>query len=500
MKETKALQILKSFSPEEFKSFGRFTLSPYYNSSKDVIRLLSVIKKYYPELENKALELKNVFKKIYPSQKYHEGKIRNVISDLGQLAEKFIAIQAFENNDFEINFFKIVEFRKRNTEKLYTKLLDKTLSSFNKIYNPLSDNYAKIVKLFDIKLEDIRGEFKIHKHQSLIVRRNEYLSLALIEEAIAAKRESMIDKHNYNINGSNLTTVLFDSIDFDEFFKNAKNNSSDAFKIIELEYYLHKTFIGEDYEANLEKFHELFSKIKSKLDKKYLYYVLRTLDSALINQYNLAGGHHEDIVVQRIIENFEVILQNKLYKIEQDFFPPYFFRNICDLAVEGMRLDWCESFVRKYGPELPQEHRDNLMFYPLGAICFKSGEFEDALKYFSKITKSNFISQWQMKIELASTHYELGNYETALSVNDAFMIELKRKYSKPNELYRSYAYISALLFKKLIKVAASTNNEGLHELIAEMNSTPGFKLKADGWFTRKINELQAKKKYSARVS
>ncbi len=500
MKETKVLQIVKTFTKEELKSFGKFAESPYYNSSKDVVKLLEIIKKYFPDFENKAFELVNVFKKVYPGQKYHEGKIRNVISDLGQLAERFIAIQAFENNEFEIDFFKIDEFRKRKIEKLYTKLLDKNISDADKMNTPLPENYAKIIKLFDMKIADYREDFKIHKHADLITKRNEYAAAAAIKKAIASKQASMINKHNYNIDENNLNAVFFDSIDFDKFFKAAKDNSSMGFKLIELEYYLHKVFLGENYENNLKKFQEIFSGLKSRLDKKYLYNILVTLDGAYIYQFNIANGNHTPIVVDRIIENFDTVLKNKLYKLEESNFPPFYFRNICDVAIEALRLDWCESFVRKYGPELPEEHRINLMYYPLGGICFKRGEFHDALKYFSGITKSNFISQWQMKVELAQTHYELGNFETALSVNDAFMMELKRKYTNPKESNHSRAYITAILFRKLTKVAASTTNDGLEELVVEMNTTPGFKLRPGGWFTRKINELKTKKKYVAKVS
>jgi len=39
MTDTKAVQIIKTFSKEELKNFGKFSESPYYNSSKDIIKL-----------------------------------------------------------------------------------------------------------------------------------------------------------------------------------------------------------------------------------------------------------------------------------------------------------------------------------------------------------------------------------------------------------------------------------------------------------------------------
>jgi len=494
MTETKAVKILKTLTKEEFKNFGKFAASPYYNSRNEVVKLFNIIKKYYPDFANRNIEIKTVYKKLYPSEKYHEGKIRNAISDLGLLAEKFITIEAFSKDDFEVNYYKITDLKKRNIEKLHEKLIDRTLAGYDEMTNPLPGNISKIIELFDVKINYYRENFKISKQADLISKRNQYSALAGIKTAVESKRASMIDLHNYNIDCENLSANLFDSIDFDKFFKAIKDKNSKAYKILQLEYYLHKVFVGKDnYETNLKKFHAIFTALKPSLDKKYLYNILITLDGAYTNQFNLSQGHTVSAVMDRIIDNYDTILNEKLYKLEQDYFPPYFFRNICDLAVSGLRLDWCESFVKKYGPELPEEHRQNLMYYPLGAVCFKKGKFEEALKYFSGITKSNFISQWQMKVELASTHYELGNYETALSVTDAFLAELGRKYTNHKELSKNTAFLSSYLFKKLIKVAAGANNEGLEELIIEMNTTPGFRLKPDGWFTKKLNELKSRK-------
>jgi len=48
----KLIQLLSSFTKEEFKEFEKFILSPYFNSSRNLHPLYLALKKYYPNLSD----------------------------------------------------------------------------------------------------------------------------------------------------------------------------------------------------------------------------------------------------------------------------------------------------------------------------------------------------------------------------------------------------------------------------------------------------------------
>ena len=116
MIQIKALKIIAALNKEEFDSFGKFIISPYFNRSNDLIKLFNSIKKYYPEFTHAKLQFESLYKKLYPGKSFNEGTIRNLFSDLGNLAEKYLAYVNYENT---------FEYRYKIINKTNNRYLDK---------------------------------------------------------------------------------------------------------------------------------------------------------------------------------------------------------------------------------------------------------------------------------------------------------------------------------------------------------------------------------------
>ncbi|HEY3249711.1 MAG TPA: hypothetical protein VGK25_01205, partial [Ignavibacteria bacterium] len=69
MKDTKLINILRTFSKEEMKQFEKFVASPYFHSGKNCMPLLKQLQKFYPGFDNEKLTYKNIHKKLYPGKK-----------------------------------------------------------------------------------------------------------------------------------------------------------------------------------------------------------------------------------------------------------------------------------------------------------------------------------------------------------------------------------------------------------------------------------------------
>src|SRR4030095_1171912 len=102
MKDTKIIKFLSLFTKEEFKKFGLFVSSPYFNRLNNVTRLYAILKKYHPDFKSKSLTKENIYKKIFPGQKYDDVKIRALFSYLLALAEKFIASQVLHADEINL--------------------------------------------------------------------------------------------------------------------------------------------------------------------------------------------------------------------------------------------------------------------------------------------------------------------------------------------------------------------------------------------------------------
>src|SRR5439155_22489713 len=94
---------LKLFSKEEFKKFGLFVCSPYFNRLNNVTRFYNILKNYHPDYKSKKLTRENIFKKIFPGQKYVDIRLRTLFSYLFFLAEKFLAMEYYSSSRINLS-------------------------------------------------------------------------------------------------------------------------------------------------------------------------------------------------------------------------------------------------------------------------------------------------------------------------------------------------------------------------------------------------------------
>jgi len=100
MLKSKAIDILKTFSKEEYKRFEDFVVSPYFNKSKSLINLVSSLKNFFPEFNSEKMTEQFIYEKIFPANLYSYSMMRNLMSELLQLCEKFILNDRLNKNLF----------------------------------------------------------------------------------------------------------------------------------------------------------------------------------------------------------------------------------------------------------------------------------------------------------------------------------------------------------------------------------------------------------------
>ncbi len=62
MQKSSLITILRTLTPQEFREFGEFVKSPYFNKNEKVITLYNVLKKYFPGFDSGSLTKEKVFK------------------------------------------------------------------------------------------------------------------------------------------------------------------------------------------------------------------------------------------------------------------------------------------------------------------------------------------------------------------------------------------------------------------------------------------------------
>ncbi|MBK9334832.1 MAG: hypothetical protein IPM96_21140 [Ignavibacteria bacterium] len=125
MLKSSALKIIQSFSKEEISEFNDFLKSPYHNKKSGVVKLYNEIKKYYPDFKDENLDKEKLWSKLYPGKMYSYGVMKNLIFELTGLAENYIALNNFRQN--ELKMFSEL------SESLRMRKLNSVLESKNNI-------------------------------------------------------------------------------------------------------------------------------------------------------------------------------------------------------------------------------------------------------------------------------------------------------------------------------------------------------------------------------
>ena len=123
MSEIKLIQILRTFSNEEFASFKKFASSPYFNEGRNLIPLINVLKKFHPEYDESKFKKDLVFEALYPGEKFKPALLDKLFSRTTKLAEYFLIQISNEKNEIRNYTLLAKEYSNRNIGKLFNMKL-----------------------------------------------------------------------------------------------------------------------------------------------------------------------------------------------------------------------------------------------------------------------------------------------------------------------------------------------------------------------------------------
>ena len=107
MIKSKAIEALKSFDKKEFKELGEFIYSPFHNKNKNIRMLYTALKPFYPAFDTKRLTKEYIYSMLLPGKTYADKTMRNLLSDLQNLIESYLAHKLIDSSVFFRQYFRI---------------------------------------------------------------------------------------------------------------------------------------------------------------------------------------------------------------------------------------------------------------------------------------------------------------------------------------------------------------------------------------------------------
>lgn len=472
MENIKLTGLLRTFSKKEFRMFGKFVASPFFNGFSTIKKLYTELAPFYPSFKNRNFTPEIIYSKIYPNEKYDYRKMQNLISDILGHAEDFLAYINYSQNPLTKKKHLLDELYKRRLGKTFEKNMNEAnaiLTNFGSngeeyFYNKyiielMNGNYITQQKnpYAESNLKDINDSF-INYFLIVILRLYSYT----VNEQLLFKGEAKNLK---------LLNDILDQI---------RTNYTNEVPMVRI-YYSIFMLVSEQEESfynELKHLEREYRDIISDKESEDIHICLRNFCTVMV----LKGE-------KRYLKEYFDISKEYLQQIQHNgsgFILNYVFMNI---AITGLRygeFEWVYSFIKEFENMLNPAYREETRNLVYAMYYFEKKEFESALSSLSKINFDDCHQKTHVRNLLLQVYYELDSFEPAISLLDSYKHFLKRDKTI-TEFYKKINSDFIKFYGKLIKVKMGEKKVSAGELKIKLSESSDFSNKE--WIMRKTNEL-----------
>lgn len=481
MEKSNLLKILKTLSPKEFKEFGEYVHSPFFNKNESIKRLFDYLKKCYPAFEAEKISKEFVHKKIFAGAEYNDDFMRMLLFGMTKLAEEYLAFLRMKSSEWEMKALLIRELNERHLDKSVDKALKKTLTDIEKTQKKTSDWYFFKYKMQYENVSYLRRKYlnrfdKFLKEAPLSDLHKEFTAYYLI---------TILKMHVFLLNTRKIFKTDKNISSFEQVIDTLDKEFLKETPLIEVYYNLTMLLHTdeEEYYFNLKKKMSDFERSIDSNDMLEL----------LINVQNYCSRR---IRIGDTEFGKELFYLYKL-EIEGDYYQHYgylhdvLYKGLIEIGMEIGEDDWVKKFAVDYKKHLQPEIEEDVFLYGQAVISFSGGNYETALEHLSRIKLYDIHSKIEVKELSAKIYFEMKLEDMLFSLTDTFRHLLTN--SKVLSDYRKTSYFNFIKYiKKLYKMNLKPERGDIAEIRQMIKNEKLLENRL--WLIRKIGDMESRVK------
>lgn len=469
MESNKLLELIKKFDKDQFKRFGDFVKSPYFNKLKNLIKLYEYLAKYYPGFSDKNFTKENIFAAVCAGEKYNDGRMRTLYSRLLSLAEKFLAYDKYSKDEINLRLDIINETRKIGNVKLQNETIEEIDDLISK-YPFKDENYFYYMYKSYYEKNAIANYFLSQKRFD---KEADNLALYFVITFLKIYTTALNSLQSVNIElDSKLANDVVRMIEREPF----KSNPA-----IKMQYNLYNLLQTDDEKYFFEQL-KLMDEHPDILNPSEMYETfIVLLNFCVIRiQRGFSGfaRHKFDL--------YKTMLEKNVPMMENNYFSYTFFNNIVTSALEMREFEWGENFIEEYKHKLDRKFKDDVVNLCYAKLNYFLKRYEEALRNLSLCgTNENVYYKLAIKDIQIKILYELGHNESIFSIIDSY----KHFFHKNRFLVKQVKDRYKIFLKHLndlMKLKVKGNKENIEIFKQKLNSEPSFLYK--DWIVEKVKE------------
>jgi hypothetical protein len=487
MQDSKLIEILKTFSKNEWKQFEKFIASPFFNNGRNYIPLYKQLQRYHPKFDNPKLTYEYLYQRIYPGRKFNKQVMWNMASELEKLSREFILQLGFRENKVERFNVMFNEFFNRKLDRHVLKEIE-NLEEFLNTEKAGQLYFDKKRVLEEAKIEywnSIKG--RQDKALEGIIKVAGYFFLYFFSEFSIQVWDLNIMKKMYNPGESTTSALeLFKMTDLEKTVLYAEEKKYEYAPM--LRFYYNKIMCAldeenEHYFFDMKNFFESNSGLFSTGEQKN---IIITLANYCANKMRLGSEYY-------IRELFEI---NKI-RLKKEFpgnsrINKALFHQVLKNALSLKEIKWAEDFITDYTPRLNAEYREPMKSLALGYLSFAKGDYRKTLHYINETEFIDIRDKLHIRILSAKSYYELKEMELLMHYIDSSRHFISSSESLEDETRDAYLKFFRYL-EKLVLYIEGSDSLTPGSLRESIENDKALRSRHGEWFNEKLTELENKR-------
>lgn len=435
MQNSKLIELLRSFEPQDWRTFREMVASPYFNRNQELVRLCEWLYEQAGSLD--SIRRADVHAYLYPGAAPDDARLNHLMSFLLKLAEDYLGLALYWKDKYAHPNQILIALGNRDLEKHYRFNLERIRKTFAKTGQAeASLFYAQYV------LENYEAERFVRNAprqfnesvQKATDNLDAYYLLEKLRRTCYMYTSQAILATPYNLQlveeicrfvGANLQHMPTPAIEA-------------YYRIFQL---LSKAEPDEDFQL-----------LKTLLDAQSEAFSQEDLRDVFQYAINFCNIQIMKVREQYVVEAFDLYETGVASRVllENGILSPWHFKNIVNLALKLKKYEWTEQFIAESTQLLEAEFQSDALHYNFALLYYTTGRLDEALVHLNKVEFTDLHYSLGAKSMLCKIYYENDDLDALDSLLHAFNTYLRRNKLLSENVRQAYLNFTQLL-KKILR-------------------------------------------------
>ncbi|MBK8555834.1 MAG: hypothetical protein IPL65_08705 [Lewinellaceae bacterium] len=412
MQQSKLLGLLRQFSTRQWRRFGDFLASPYFNQREDVQQLYQYLSPHHPALEHPALEKSILFQRWKGSELGNEKALAYLMSRLQTLAEEFMSFEYLSADPVQKAIFALQALPEKVNNRYFNQQLEKAKQLLEQSELRDANYYRQAFELAQLEHLAAADPFRHQYSPSL-----QALSQRLDRFFILHKLRLLCDMANQK---------KYLNVQYEALFEKVVASELEGSEWLEepvfaMYYYAWRTTV-EDREEDFQRCLALLNQHAAVLtvpEQKALYNNALNFCTRRINRDN-------DLSYYEVYLDINEHLLTRALLLEDGYLPPWRFMNMVNAGIKTGRWEWTQTFIVQGSQKLSPEHTENFSHYALALWHYAQKQLTEAQRQLVTVEFNDVLLSLTARSLQIKIYYEAEETELLFSALEAARIYLLR--------------------------------------------------------------------------